>query len=378
VAFRSLRLVRDTAALGEALHTTEAPGPLARSIEDAIASARSSMLQRVDIGTALQVPSFTKALKTYTHTIATFPLVERVAGVRETTRPFLQIPDRSTTYWSLMTRTLADILCHDTAWWRVDEVAWDGYPAAVTYLPAHLVTYDPMTDAVWATYDGVPRRISDPSTAGTRVGEVIRFDGDGFGGWLKTMATTLATSASLEAAAMRAAEVPTPSIILKNTGADLPPEQVDQLLEAWELARQSRLTAYLNATIDTHALAGWSPNDLQLTDARNATALMVARAANLDPTWVGAGVPGASLTYSNRVDLYRQLLDLSLSPVMAAVSQRLSLWDITPRGTTVTFDTDEFLRANTLEIGNLIAQQLPLGVIDVPEARTLLDLPEAQ
>jgi len=101
----------------------------------------------------------------------------------------------------------------------------------------------------------------------------------------------------------------------------------------------------------------------------------VARFANLDPTWCGAGIPGSSLTYSNRVDLYRQLLDVSLTPVMLNVSERLSMNDITPRGHRVTFDTSVFLRGNPAELAGIVATLLPLNVMDRDEARDLLDLP---
>jgi hypothetical protein len=203
---------------------------------------------------------------------------------------------------------------------------------------------------------------------------VIRFDGDGLGGWLRNGSTAITAAASLEAAAMRYAEYPLPTIILQNTGADLPPEQVDALLDAWEEARVNRSTAYLNSTLQTHEM-GWSAADLQLVDSRNAAAIQIARLANLDPIWTGAGVPGSSLTYSNRVDLYRQLLDTALTPIMTAIAQRLTAEDVTPRGHTVKFDTSVFLKANPQDISTLITQQQPLGNLSTDEARALLDLP---
>jgi len=94
--------------------------------------------------------------------------------------------------------------------------------------------------------------------------------------------------------------------------------------------------------------------------------------------WVGAGVPGGSLTYSNRTDLYRQLLDLSLTPIMTAIAQRLSMNDVTPRGREVKFDTTTFLRSNPADIAALATQLLPLGVLTPNEIRGLLDLPDIE
>jgi hypothetical protein len=93
---------------------------------------------------------------------------------------------------------------------------------------------------------------------------------------------------------------------------------------------------------------------------------------------VGANTSGGSLTYTNRTDLYRQLLDLSLTPIMTAIAQRLSMNDITPRGHVVKFDTTTFLRANPEQVAALATQLLPLGVLSVNEIRGLIDLPDME
>jgi phage portal protein BeeE len=119
---------------------------------------------------------------------------------------------------------------------------------------------------------------------------------------------------------------------------------------------------------------GWSARDLALVEARNESAIGIARIANLDPVWVGASVSGTSLTYSNRVDLFRQLLDISLRPVMDMLTHRLSMPDVTPRGHAVRFDTSGFLRGNAADLGNLVAQLVPLGILTPDEARMVIDL----
>jgi phage portal protein BeeE len=164
-----------------------------------------------------------------------------------------------------------------------------------------------------------------------------------------------------------------PTVVLKNTGADLPAATVDALLTAWEDARSNRATAYLNSAIEAKGM-GWSARDLALVEARNESAIGIARIANLDPVWVGASVSGTSLTYSNRVDLFRQLLDISLRPVMDMITHRLSMPDVTPRGHAVRFDTSGFLRGNAADLGNLVAQLVPLGILTPDEARMVIDL----
>lgn len=344
----------------------------ARDISGLLAAVALDTGGKVSKSTALQVPAFVKALKTY-HLIASLPLREYAGTATVAPRPFLQRPSKATTYGALMMRTLNDLLMYDAAYWRVTERAWDGYPAAIEHMPFEQITATPSLSAATAEF---PEGSVSWNGRLIQARDLIRFDGDGTGGWLTTGASALNTAAGLEAAALRAAETPAPGVVLKNTGADLPAAQVDALLTAWETARQNHSTAYLNSTLETASVGGWSPSDLQLTDARNHSATQVARITNLDPVWVGAGVPGASLIYSNRVDLMRQLIDLSFRPVMQLIVERLSAPDVTPRNHTVEFETDALLKANTAELASVIGQLLPLGVVTVDEARAMVDMIE--
>jgi hypothetical protein len=271
-------------------------------------------------------------------------------------------------------RLITDLLAYDVAYWRIISRTWDGFPAEIVpmrtqdvsdlnggNLGVDINSYPP-SDPFYHLGNPVPTR------------DVIKFYGDGLGGWLRVGATAINTAAALEAATLRYSETPMPTVVLKNTGADLPASMVDDILEAWESARANRSTAYLNSVIEADQM-GWNARDLQLVEARNASALALARVANLDPVWVGAGVPGTSLTYANRTDLYRNLLDTALTPVMLNISERLSMNDVTPRGHRVTFDTSVFLRSNPEQLSQIVATLLPLEVLDRDEARDLLDLP---
>ena len=373
---RALQLVRDTqrfGAMGSPSNTEGVP-PQVREAASLLQAIQAASASRVPKNVAMQVPAFVKALKTYAHLISALPLREYLREDVVTPRAFLRQPSKLTTYTAVMARTVSDLLLHDEAYWRVIERTWDGFPAAIDYMPWDQIstTPDPSDPMAEFPNDGTVY------WNGVRIpnNQVIRFDGDGMGGWLVTGAAAVNTAAALEAAALSAAQVPAPSIVLKNTGADLPAAQVDDLLEAWETARTSRSTAYLNSTLETHAIGGWSPSDLQLTDARNAAAIQIARMANLDPVWVGAGVSGSSLTYQNRIDLMRSWLDMSAGPVMRMISERLSMDDVTPRGHTVEFETDALLKANVPELANVINTLIPLGVMTTDEARRMIDLVE--
>ena len=385
---RSLKVVRDQADIAQAAaRTAEGPVPHAResgsSAAGIVAQIASAYGSRVGINTAMQVPAFAKALKTYTHTISAFPLREYITDGPVHAREFLHQPSSDMPYASVMQRLITDLMAYDVAYWRVVEREFEGFPSKIVPMRVQDVN-----DATSGNL-GIDSNAYPPSDPFYHLGQrvplteekkgriwpnVIKFYGDGLGGWLKVGATAINTAAALEAATLRYSETPMPTVVLKNTGADLPADAVDAILEAWEAARANRSTAYLNSVIDADQM-GWNARDLQLVEARNASAIAVARVANLDPIWTGAGVPGSSLTYSNRVDLYRQLLDTALTPVMRFVSQRLSMDDITPRGHRVEFDTSVFLRGNPSDLSSIIATLLPLEVMDRDEARDLLDLP---
>lgn len=322
---------------------------------------------------AMQVPAFVNALKTYSHTISAFPLREYLYGQPIAPRNFLTCPCSVLPYAAVIDRLIADLLLYDRAYWLVTERTWDGYPSSIQVMRVEDVLDQSPANS------GIDSNSYAPSDQfywlGNRINsrDVIKFYGDGNGGWLRNGATAINTAASLEAATLMYSESPIPTVALKNSGADLPAEQVDLLLQAWEEARANRSTAYLNSSIEAQTM-GFSARDVQLVEGKSAAALSIARLANLDPIWVGAGVPGSSLTYSSRVDLYRQLLDTALRPVMALVEQRLSMGDVTPRGHEIKFDTTSFLRGNALELADLVTKLLPIGVITEDEARQILDL----
>ena len=376
VAFpRSLRIVRDQASI--AAHATAPQGepvPHVREAGALVASIASAYGYTTSQATAMQVPAFAKAVKTYTHTISAFPLREYVTDGPVRPRPFLEQPSSSIPYPAVMQRLVTDLALYDVAYWRVIARTWDGFPSEIIPMRTQDVT-DLNGGNLGVDVNAYPP--SDPFYhLGNRVptADVIKFYGDGLGGWLKNGATAINTAAALEAATLRYSETPIPTVVLKNTGSDLPEAMVDDILEAWEAARSNRSTAYLNSVIEAKEM-GWNARDLQLVEARQASAIAIARVANLDPVWVGAGIPGSSLTYSNRVDLYRQLLDTALTPLMDLIGARLSMNDVTPRGHRVAFDTSVFLRANTTEIAQVINTLLPLGVMTIDESRDLLDLP---
>lgn len=182
---------------------------LLQMIQGASSSFRTSRLA------ALQVPAFVDALKTYSHTISGFGLRTYRGSEPIDTQTVLVMPSSYLPYTSVMTRTIENLLLHDRAYWRVVDRTWDGFPREiqvmdvedVSDLTAHSTANQnsqfPPVDPFYFVGVAVPAR------------DVVKFYGDGLGGWLTTGAAAINTAAALEAATLNYSEFPMPTVVLK-------------------------------------------------------------------------------------------------------------------------------------------------------------------
>jgi hypothetical protein len=342
--------------------------------------------------TARLVPAFARGLDLITGIAAGMPLVDldptsgRRISPRSLTTGTLD-PDEPTTV--TIRRTVDDLVCHGKAYWLVTSVDGLGHPRTVQHLSPDRVQshYVSLGDMAWHTpYPGHTHRraweiighapacrgcIGDPAATDSHryTDLVIEFDA-GTPGALASGWHAIRTALALDAAARNYAESPLPQIALKNLGIDLDQAEIEEVLTAWEAARAKRGTAYLNTATEVQTF-GWSAGELQLVEARQHAALEVARILNLDPVWVGASTPGASLTYQNRQDLNQSLLDMTIMPILRVIEQRLSMADVTGGGRLIRFDTSAFLRANLGERVSALTAYVASGVLTAQEARAI-------
>lgn len=203
----------------------------------------------------------------------------------------------------------------------------------------------------------------------TGVGSIVAFpSGDGI---LEIGGRTIRTALELEKTAYNFAAEPTPSMVLKSTGTNLPADRIRQLLDAWKISRQSRATAFLNADVEMTAV-GFDPEKLQLNQARQYLATEISRLVGIPAWYLSADVN--SMTYSNVVSERRSLVDFSLRPILKSIEQRLSMPDFTPNTQEVVFDMDDFLRGNPLERAQTLEILVRSGIMTIEEAREEEDL----
>jgi HK97 family phage portal protein len=267
---------------------------------------------------------------------------------------------------SVYTFLAEDLLFTGQGYLRIMELGTDGRPLSAEWISVSRVT---------RTLDALGHNVRYYSVDGNVVpenglGSLIPFTGYDEG-LLVRAGTTILTALALEKAVKRFADEPTPNVVLKSN-LPMPAERVTALLNSWKEARQTRGTAFVNDTIDFQSI-GFSPEQLTLNQARQYMASEIARACNLPEYYVG-GNAGGSMTYSNVTAERRSLIDLSLRPLMSCITQRLSDNDITPRGSVVKYNLEEFYSPSAQERAQIYTQLIPLGVMTVEEAREREDL----
>lgn len=154
-------------------------------------------------------------------------------------------------------------------------------------------------------------------------------------------ADTLVQAARLAASAARAAENPAAQVELHQTNdAVLTNDEIDAMIARWAAARRGANggVSYTSSAIDVKE-HGASSEHL-LIEGRNASAVDIARHAGIPATMIDATLSGSSLSYQNSTARLIELVTFGLSPLMAAVSSRLSQDDVTPPGVFLEFDTE--------------------------------------
>jgi HK97 family phage portal protein len=319
---------------------------------------------------AMTVPAVARARNLICGTIASMPLEQFVTDIETRERrevptfPWVDQPQVDIPRMTTLSYTVDSLFFYGRAYWLVTEVyAEDGRPRKFRWVDPLDVTFD--TDLNTGLVTRYYVRLNPVPLSG--VGSLVVFTGFDEG-LLVRAGTTIRTCVELERAALDFARNPAPSITIKNTGVDLPADQVQSLLDRWRASRQASggAVAYLSAALEMDSV-GFSPKDLAMVEAREFQVAEIARATGLPGVLLGASMPG--MTYQNVQSERRGLVDLALMPYMAAIEERLSMDDVTPRGTTLMFRPNDFLRATPIEEAQLLSVLLDREVITSDEAR---------
>lgn len=320
---------------------------------------------RVSRAEASRVPAVKRSRDLVAGTIGTLPLITVKADLSVDRDSWLSQPERDVPRSVTMTRTAEDLFFEGVSWWFIrDADEWTGYPkrGGVVRLRPGSVDVLP-TGRVRVSREGnygITEEWPDD-------GQLIRFDSPN-DPVLIAGANAIRQYATLAAAARRHADgIPPVDYFTPADGIDPgTAEEVRTMLDDWQKARNSRSTGYVPAALTYHS-TGWDPDKLQLAEQLQHAVLEIARVAGVDPEELG--VSTTSRTYANQFDRRKAFLDFTVGGYRAAIEDRLSMGDATPRGTLVRFDLDAFLRTDALSRYTAAKVGIEVGALTPEEVR---------
>jgi phage portal protein BeeE len=296
--------------------------------------------------------------------------------------PLLTQPDPDTTWAATLGGTLDDILFYGRAYWLVlafdgagSEQNPEGFPIRARWFP-----YGDVTPELESQDAGAYSRLKGYRVSGVTglvpPRAMIRFDSS-LPGVLAIGSRTIAGAVAIEQAARRFADVELPAGTLTNEGTELSPDEARDVLAEFELARQERVVAFLQDM--TYERTQLSAHDLQLVEGRAYYDTECTRLFNVPVSMVGASPSGnaSALLYSNLTSQLAVLVSNAVAPHLRTIEQTLSLPSVTPRGQSVAFDVQTFLRSDPTAAAEYAVSLYGADLISRDEARAFLGIPAA-
>lgn len=311
--------------------------------------------------------------------VATLPLAAyRLVDNALTDNPLFRQIDPDVPNVVTLGQTIDDLLFEAVSWWLVTARDFDGFPVAARHLDLSSVVVRPANGR--NTPAPLPSGI-DPRGASVYVdgvwtpwSDLIRFDSPA-PPLLVVGAKAIRRALALDAAAEIYATDPRPLDYFTPTdGAEeYEDEDVEQLLADWRLTRKRRATGYVPAALKYNEVTAPSPQQLQLVELQRQASLDIANSMGVEPEDVG--VSTTSRTYQNATERRQHQVNATLAPFMRAVTDRLSMGDVTRRGYVVRFDLDDFLKANASERWGNYKTAVEMGAMTIDEVRSEEGLP---
>ncbi len=224
-------------------------------------SIYNAIALRVSRKDAMSVPSVARARNLICGTVASIPLEYYSKSTGEVIAPPRWISQLAKNQPSFVTLTwcVDSLLFYGVAYLLVTErYAEDGRPAQFEWVANSRVTFTTDLEGMFVTQYYVDAKAIDMNDIVTIQG----FDE----GVLERGSRTIQAAIDVDRAAAVNSAQAQPAGFLKNTGADLPPNEVQGLLAAWKRSRLNNSTAYLTSTLD-YSPVSFSPKDMMYNEA---------------------------------------------------------------------------------------------------------------
>ncbi|MBM0274129.1 phage portal protein [Micromonospora tarensis] len=347
------------------------PRPVDRVIGEMMGGGIAPKVSRQS---ALSVPAVLRG-RNLICSISTLPLVQYARNWQVEPLPLLEQIDPDVPNVVTLAQTIEDLLFEGISWWRITETTDGtdkGFPTAARHLDVTSVSLNPPSNRQPPAPlpSGEEPRGAVVYVAGEEVSasKIIRFDSPN-PGLLKTAGRAIRRAILLDQAAALYADDPRPLDYFTPT-LDADPvtdDEVEDMIRKWITARKARATGYVPAALKYNTVDQPTPADLQLVELQKRAALDIANALGLDPE--DLGISTTSRTYQNDTDRRQDRINDVLSPFMSAITDRLSMRDVTRPGHLVRFDLDDYMRADPLTRWQVYEKAKTMDVITTEEIR---------
>jgi HK97 family phage prohead protease len=317
-----------------------------RPIDRLFAELNASVSGRVTRTEALSVAAVQRGRNSLC-SIATLPLVQ-YKGLEIVPSSFLSQIDPDVANVVTLAQTIEDLAFDGISWWLITAQDFAGYPLAARHLDVGAVSLDPPKGEVNPFPSGRDARgvkIVWVHGTATPVDKLIRFDSPN-PGLLAANARAVRRALLLDQLASTYANNPRPLDYFTDTDDPtvdpMTDDEVDAFLAEWQAERKRRSTGWIPSTVKRVDVDAPSPAELQLVELQQQVTLEIANGLGADPEELG--VSTTSRTYFNAADRRISKINERFAPYMSAITQRLSMGDVTRRGYVVKFDLTDYLK----------------------------------
>lgn len=347
-----------------------------RPIDRVIADMNAGTPGRVSREQALSVAAVQRGRNSLC-SIATLPLVQ-FKGLDIVRSSFLEQIDPDVANVVTLSQTIEDLAFEAISWWRITAQDFAGFPLAARHLDIGTVSLDPPTGTPNPFPSGVDGRgvkIVWVDGKATPADKLIRFDSPN-PGLLKANARAIRRALLLDRLAATYADNPRATdYFTDGDDPDVDPmedDEIDAFLAEWKAQRKVSGTGWIPRSVKRVDVNSPSPVEMQLVELQRQVTLEIANGLGVDPE--DLGVSTTSRTYFNAADRRMSKINETYAPFMQAITQRLSMGDVTRRGHSVRFDLTDYLKPDP---GAQVAYWKGLkdmGVMDADEIRAAAGL----
>jgi hypothetical protein len=358
-----------------------------RPIDQVIVAMKNGDLSRVTRTQALSVAAVQRG-RNEICSISTLPL-RLYLGLNVVDSPLFRQFDPDVPNVVHMAQTIEDLAFEGIAWWQVTGQDFDGYPVSVRRVDPTTVTLDPPGKGSSSRPLPIPGYDPLQSAAGNAPkGKYVWVDrGDGKGpqpiasslmlrfdspnpGILQANARAIRIAMKLDGLTEMYADNPALREYFTDGATDVDPlddDEIDAFLAEYGAMRQVRPYGWIPSTVKRADVSSPSPKDLTLVDLRQQVLLAIANGLGVDPEDLGVAV--TSRTYFNSVDKKQDKINRTYAPFMRAITDRLSMGDVTRRGYAAQFDLTDYLKSSPGEQADYWAKLKAMDVTDAAEIR---------